>query len=161
MVRKPDIQYVGQFYAYGSEAQQLAAKTEKKKARTKLPLERLQNIQKIYVDPVALVGMAVAVVLLVTMILGAVRIESAWEEYERMSEYVHDVRRENAELTHTYRMGYNLEEIEAKALAIGMVPASELEVIDISVTVPQPEPQPNALQQAWADFVWFIEGLFA
>ena len=59
MVRKPDIQYVGQFYVYGSEAKQLAQQTEKKKARTRLPLERLQNIQKVYVDPVALVGMVV------------------------------------------------------------------------------------------------------
>ena len=161
MARKPDIQYVGQFYVHGSEAQKLAAKTEKKKARTSLPLERLQNIQQIYVDPVALIGMTVAVILLVTMIFGAVQISQAWDEYEVMAEYVHEVRRENAELNYTYRMGYNLADIEAQALAMGMVPISEVKTIDITVTVPQQEPQPNALQQAWDDFVWFIEGLFA
>lgn len=161
MARKPDIQYVGQFYVHGSEAQQLAPKTEKKKAKTRLPLERLQNIQQVYVDPVALVGMAVAVIMLVTMIVGAVQISNAWAEYEVMSEYVHDVRRENAELSYTYRMGYNLDDIEAQALAMGMVPVSEVQTIDISVTVPKQEPQPNVFQQAWDDFVWFIEGLFA
>ncbi len=161
MTRKPDIQYVGQFYVHGSEAKQLAAQNEKKKARTKLPLERLQNIQKIYVDPVALIGITVAVVMLVVMVIGAVQIGNAWEEYQAMSDYVHQVRRENADLHFTYRMGYNLQEIEAQALAMGLVPAAEVQRVDIAVTVTQPQPEPNVFQQAWDEFVWFLDGLFA
>ena len=62
MERKPDIQYVGQFYIHGSEARELARKEQEKQARTRLPLERLQNIQKVYLDPVALMGIVVSVV---------------------------------------------------------------------------------------------------
>ena len=65
MNQKPKIQYVGQFYVHGSEARQLQLQEQKRQAKTKLPLARMQKIEKIYVDPVALAGIAVAVLLLV------------------------------------------------------------------------------------------------
>ena len=45
MVQKPKIQYIGQFYVHGSEAKKLELLEQKKKARTKLPLARLQQIE--------------------------------------------------------------------------------------------------------------------
>ena len=74
MVQKPKIQYIGQFYVHGSEARALEQQEQKKKAKTKLPLARLERIEKIYVDPVALAGIAVAVVMLAVMVLGAVQL---------------------------------------------------------------------------------------
>ena len=73
MAKKPEIQYVGQFYVYGSEAQVVAPK---KKAQFRLPKPKLEleKIEKIYVDPVALLGLAVAVVMLVCMVVGACQI---------------------------------------------------------------------------------------
>ena len=156
MVQKPKIQYIGQFYVHGSEAQVLAPKKEQRKAKTKLPLARLEKIEKVYVDPVALVGILVAVVMLVTMVVGALQIRTCWDEYEVMSDYLSDVKRENAQLTHTYRSGYNLEEIRIKALAIGMVPEDEVETMTVTVTLPEPEPETTL----WDDIVWFMEGLF-
>ena len=161
MVRKPEIQYVGQFYVHGSEAQQLEPKQEKRKAKTKLPLVRLENIQKLYVDPVALCGMAVAVFMLVTMVIGAVHIQDSWQDYAVMSNYLSDLKRENAELSNTYHSGYDLAAIESQALALGMIPASEAETISITITPPAPKEEPNRFQEAWEDFVWFIDGLFA
>lgn len=156
MAQKPEIQYIGQFYVHGSEARALELQ-ERKKARTSLPLKYLEKIEKIYVDPVALIGIAVAVVMLVVMVMGAMQIQTAWNEYEQMSGYLSQVKRENALLMHEYHAGYDLETIEAQALAIGMVPMDQVQTYTITVTVPQPEPEPTV----WENIVWFLSGLFA
>lgn len=140
MIQKPKIQYIGQFYVHGSEARALEREEQKKKAKTKLPLAQLERIEKIYVDPVALTGIVVAVIMLVTMVLGAVQLQEDWVEYERMAGYVSGLKTQNAELTQTYRDGYDLDDIEMKALAMGMVPKSEIETVVISITIPEAEP---------------------
>ena len=45
MNQKPKIQYVGQFYVHGSEARALQLQQEKRQAKTKLPLARIQRIE--------------------------------------------------------------------------------------------------------------------
>lgn len=155
MNRKPDIQYVGQFYIHGSEALELARREQARKAKTRLPLGRLKNIQKVYVDPVALIGIVVAVVMLTVMVLGAVKIHEAWTEYEAMSSYVDELKRENAVLDHGYRSGFDLEDIRTKAIALGMIPAEEATNVDVTVTIPVTEPEPTW----WEEIVWFFEGL--
>ena len=156
MVQKPKIQYVGQFYVHGSEARALELEQEKKKAKTRLPLARLEKIEKIYVDPVALVGILVSVVMLVTMAVGALQIQDDWKEYERVSTYVSQLKKENAQLTSSYRASYDLEDIRMKATAMGMVPKSEVETMTVIVTLPEPEPV-----RTWADEgVWCRNGLW-
>ena len=156
MVQKPKIQYVGQFYVHGSEARQLELE-QQRKAKTRLPLARLQKIQKLYVDPVAVIGITVAIFMLVVMTMGTLQLQEDWDAYQRMSGYVDGLRYENAQLEKTYREGYELKDIETKALALGLVPKEELETRSVIVTVPQPEPVPNKIDQ----IKWFLEGLFA
>ena len=81
MNQKPKIQYVGQFYVHGSEARQVQLQEEKRQAKTRLPLAKIKAIEKIYVDPVALAGIAVAVLMLVTMVLGAVQLKKEIQDY--------------------------------------------------------------------------------
>ena len=69
MTEKPKIQYIGQFYVPGSEAQVLAPKKKKKKAKTKLPIAKQEQVKAIYIDPVALIGITVAVVMLAVMVV--------------------------------------------------------------------------------------------
>lgn len=157
MNQKPKIQYVGQFYVHGSEAKQLQMQEAKRQAKTKLPLARIQKIEKIYVDPVALAGIAVAVVMLVTMVLGAVQIKRDWDQYERVSAYVSQLKKENARLNHAYRLSYDLEDIKSKALAMGLVPKSDLEPVTVTVTIPQREPELTRIDEIRL----FLEGLFA
>lgn len=135
MNQKAKIQYVGQFYVYGSEAR--ALEQEQKKPKTRLPIAKLEAIEKIYIDPVALMGIAVAVVMLVVMVLGAVQIHNDWQVYQQMDDYVTTLRAKNAELTLNYRSSYDLADIEMKALAMGMVPLDQAERRDLTVTVPQ------------------------
>ena len=157
MVQKPKIQYVGQFYVHGSEARALQLQEEKRQVKTKLPLAQIQKIEKIYIDPVALAGIAVAVVMLVTMVLGAIQIKRDWDQYERVSSYVSELKRENARLSHAYHLSYDLEDIKTKALAMGMVPKSELQTMAITVTVPEPEVKLTRMDE----IRFFLEGLFA
>jgi len=157
MNQKPKIQYVGQFYVHGSEARQLQPQEQKQQAKTRLPLARLQTIEKIYVDPVALAGIAVAVLMLVTMVLGAVQIKRDWDQYEHVSAYVSELRRENARMSHVYRSSYDLEDIRSKAVAMGMVPKSELKTIAVTVTVPEREPELTRSEEMKR----FLEGMFA
>ena len=157
MNQKPKIQYVGQFYVHGSEARQLQFQEEKRQAKTKLPLARIQKIEKVYVDPVALAGIAVAVVMLVTMVLGAIQIKRDWDQYERVSTYVSELKKENARKNHAYRLSYDLKDIESKARAMGMVPKSELQTMTVSVTVPEPEVALTRMEE----IKYFLEGLFA
>ena len=156
MSQKPKIQYVGQFYIHGSEARQLELQ-EKKKAKSKLPLERLRKMEVIYLDPVAIFGIVTALVMLTVMILGVLQIRDDWEEYRVMSNYVSRLNSENAQMQADYRSQYDLEDIRVKAQALGMVPKSDLEVRTVYVTIPQPEPEMTWLEEVQ----WFLSSLFA
>ena len=141
MVRKPDIQYVGQFYIYGSEAR----KVQQQERR-----EKIKNC-----------SLVMAAVLLVTMVMGAVNIGNAWKDYDRMQCYVAELEQTHVELARDYRLGYDLAEIEASALAMGMIPREQANTIPLQVTVPVPPEEPSAWEE-FRDYVrWFIDGLFA
>ena len=157
MNQKPKIQYVGQFYVHGSEARKLQLQEEKRQAKTKLPLAKIQAIEKIYVDPVALAGIVVAVLMLVTMVLGAIQLKKDWDQYEQVSAYVSELKKENARKSHLYRSSYDLEDIRSKAVSMGLVPKSELQTMSVNVTIPQPEAEPTRMEE----IKFFLEGLFA
>ena len=161
MAQKHDIQYVGQFYVHGSEARELARKEQQNKAKTKLPLERLRKLQVVYLDPVAVFGLAVAVFMAVTMVLGAINIRNAWGQYETMQEYLTSLKEENARLSVEYAHGYNLEDIEAAALTLGLVPMEEVTTFSVRVTVPEIEEEPTAWEELKDYIQWFLDGLFA
>jgi hypothetical protein len=148
---------VGQFYVHGSEARKLQLQEEKRQAKTKLPLARIQAIEKIYVDPVAVAAIVVAVLLLVTMVVGAIQLKEDWHQYERVSAYVSELKKENARMSHLYRSSYDLEDIKTKALSMGLVPKSELQTMTVYVTVPEPEAEPTHMDE----IRFFLEGLFA
>ena len=159
MIQKPKIQYIGQFYTHGSEARKLELEQEqqKKKAKTKLPLAKLEKIEVVYIDPVAVIGIAVAVIMLITMVIGATQLKTDWESYGVMSRYVSRLKLENARLTDRYRSGYDLDDIASKAQAMGLVPVEELATATITVTLPEPEPVTS-----WEDdLLWFWNGLWA
>ena len=157
MNQKPKIQYIGQFYVHGSEARALELQEQKKQAKTKLPLAKLESIREIRVDPVAMVAIAVAVFMLAVMVLGAVQLQNDWIAYNQMADYVHQLRSENIQKTVIYRAGYDLNDIEMKALAMGLVPVSELKTVSITLTPPEVQPEMTWDQKV----VRFWNGLWA
>lgn len=157
MARKPDIQYIGQFYSAGSEARALELKVQPRKARTALPKAQPVKKIQILVDPVALVGIVVAAVMLVLMAVGVCRFSSLCDEHHALQQQISQLHVEQDELEHTYHNSYDLVKIRETALALGMIPASDVQTVSVTVVIPEPEAEPTM----WDDIVWFLEGLFA
>jgi len=130
---------------------------ERKKKQVKLPKMRRQKKTVIALDPVAIGGIVVAAAMLVLLLVGFVRLQDAREEVKQLQNYVSSLQQENATLQNTYASGYDLNEIEKIALAMGLVPSSEVTQISVSVTVPHVEPEPTV----WESFYAFLTGLFA
>ena len=157
MVQKPDIQYVHQFYVYGSEAKVLELKPQKKNNRTFLPKAAPDEKIKIAIDPFALCGIVVAVAMLVLLVVGSIQYLQVCQEYQQMMDYVVTLQNENIIKEDQYLSQIDLVDIEEKALALGMIPMEEAEVIFISPVIPQPEPE-----ESWYENIsWFLSGLFA
>ena len=156
MERKPDIQYIGQFYVYGSEAKQLEEQSEQKKRKIRLPLLKAEKIYRIQVDPVAICAILTAVVMLVVMVLGTLRMHQAWQQFGAVQEYRNQLKQTNIQLTNQYRKSIDLESIRQAALAMGMVETDQVETRYITVKIPQREPEPTS----WENMCWFWQGLF-
>ncbi len=157
MANKPEIQYVGQFYVYGSEARALAAKKARKQAQTQLPDKAVQQVRQVRVDVLAVASLVLAGVLLVTMVMGALSMQTAWQDLRTAKQYVYELEARNRVLTVEYRSGYDLEEIRSAALSLGMIPAEEAQIHSFTVTMPVQEPEPTFLE----NLQWFLKGLFA
>lgn len=149
MAPKPKIEYVGQFYIVGSEAAKL--KRKKNPAVLATPTVR----RTVYVDPVALAGIVMAVVLLVGLAVGCLQYRSAWKENERVHAAVSALRSENTALRQRYTDGYDVESIRDKAKDMGLVPAEEAQVRFMDVTMPKPQKTTSW----WREVKWFLSGL--
>ena len=155
MAQRAAVQYV-QFYTAGSAARKIAIEQPKKTERK--PRVAKQKKIVVPIDPLALAGTVTALVLLVLMVVGVFQVQSAREKNAQMVQYVETLKSENAFLQSTYDNGYDLQQVENTALALGMVPAEQVERIPIRMDVPQ-EVQPET--GFWSSLTAFLAGLFA
>ena len=65
---------------------------------------------------------------------------------------------QNQELEETYRSGYDLEEIERKALALGLVPVEQVQHIRMQVELPAQKVEEPSF---WEEMTAFFAGIFA
>jgi hypothetical protein len=105
------------------------------------------------VDPVAVVGIVVAVVLMVMLLSGAVQLFKTRQETAALRSYVVQLQEKNAQLRDTYASGYDPEEIRTIAQTMGMVPKASVSHLQIDVTVPQAPVQPTAWEAFWQFFM--------
>ena len=157
MAQRPDIQYVTQFYTYGSEAKVLELKPAQKKQKAVLPKAKPQQKIRIMVDPVAWCGIALALVLVVLMIFSVQNYLDACEELQIMTTKVIELQNVNVQRQQEYTSLYDLADIEEKALALGMIPMEQAQVFTIHPVLPEPEPE----TPWWENVSWFLKGLFA
>ena len=157
MVKKPDIQYIDRFYVHGSEARVVELKPKRRLIKTILPAAAPDHSIRIFVDPVAICGIVVAVALLAMLIVGTMQYVQSSRRHQAMMDYVVTVQNENVALRDQYRSRIDLEQIEQRALEMGMIPLAEAEVITISGVLPVKEPE----KTPWEEFIWLCEGLFA
>ena len=146
MARKADIQYIRQTYNDGTAAKKLVFAQAPKKAP--LPLfepEMVQPDQKIRVavDPLSVTAIVVAALLLVVMVVSLLQFGAAYSQKVELQEYVYTLRNENVKLEQQYRDGYDLDKIQAQALALGMVPAEQLQTMHIGGEVPVAPAEPT------------------
>ena len=155
MARYPDVQYV-RFYTDGSAARKIAPVVPLQ--TIKLPKVKKQKKIVVHVDPVAIAGILMAVVMFVLMIVGIAQLRSAQAELTTMQGYVRQLRQENAQLEEAFSQGYDIEDVERTALALGLVPSEQVRHIKIKTPVTEEaevEPGP------WEQFYIFLTGLFA
>ena len=155
MARQPEIQYINAGVC-GTSAYKLDAAPAYKK-RAQLPKARRQKKTAICLDPYALIGILAAGVMMIMLLVGMVRLQECRNEVNNLEHYVQDLHQENMELQETFEAGYDLDEVKQIAMAMGMVPADQVERVPLSVTVPAEEPQPTV----WESFCAFLAGLFA
>ena len=91
------------------------------------------------------------------MTVGIVQFANARREAAQMQAYVATLSSENDTLTEQYRSGYDIRQIEQSALALGMVPRSDVQTVAIQVTQPQ---QAQTLT-LWERIGTFLTTLFA
>ena len=160
MALQPDIQYVPFYYVDGSAARKV---TQKKSAQTvsapvPAPRRRQSKRKTVAVDPVAIGGLLVVMVLLVSMVAGFVEYRTVQNRNAQMSQYISELEQQNSQLQQEYENGYDLEDIQDIAGVLGMVPAEEAEQITIEVA---PAQQEQMQMSFWESITTFLAGLFA
>ena len=156
MARRTEVQYVS-FYTAGSAAYKIEPVAVPKK-KAALPKQRRAKKIRIYVDPVAVVGICVATVMLVMMLVGLGQWQNALRQEARLEAYVARLEEQNTNLQAEFEAGYDPQEIYDVATGMGMIPADQAQRVQVSVSVPAAvEEEPSA----WENFCTFLIGLFA
>ena len=131
MARKPDIQYV-RFYTDGSAARQLEVQSPRK-YKTPARRPRKQKGYVIYVDPLAVGGILLSLVMLIAMLVCSIQLAVAKQQLSDTKAYVTTLTQSNEHLLRTYEESYDLEEVEKSALALGMIPVSQATTISVEI----------------------------
>ena len=130
MAQNVDVQYVS-FYNAGSSALKVSPVIPLKT----LTLPKKKKVKKVilYIDPLALVAVTLALVMTVLLSVGFVQLTNAWNEEAAMASYVDMLQAENAALQAEYDQGIDPQVIEENALALGMIPAEEVSQVHIQI----------------------------
>ena len=158
MTKKNEIQYI-RLYTNGSSACSVDFSTPEKKKRSKTRLPRVRPEQKILIrlDPMAFCGIVVAAVMFVMMFVSCIHLVRTQNQAQTMQAYVAHLQTQNTQLQIQYEEGYDLAQVEEMALALGMVPESEVWHITLENRMPETVPEPTF----WEQVSTFITGLFA
>jgi cell division protein FtsL len=143
MAQRLDVRYIT-CYTDGSAAREVAL--VEPFHTLKLPRVKKQKRLVLHVDPIAICGIVLSLVLIVSMIVGAVQLDQARREATRMEAYVQTLRQENQELTQKYRDGIDMEHVMQTARALGLVPVEQVK--HITIRFPE-EVQPQQQLSFW------------
>ena len=155
MTQRMQAQYV-QFYIQGSSAMQLNPVAPKKAEPIQEIQPRTYKRVRVFVDPVALFSMVVALCLIITIFVGMGHLEKTKLEVQQMEQYVAYLQNQNKNIRAEFSAAYNLDDIEKTALALGMVPAENVDHFYINVTEPVVK-EPTV----WENVGTFLTNLFA
>ena len=156
MARRNEVQYVS-FYTAGTAAHKIEpVSAPKKKAESKQP-RRAKKI-RIFVDPMALIGGCVAMVMLVMMLVGLGQLQAARQQEAQLQAYINRLEEQSIMLNAQFQAGYDANEIYDVAIGMGMIPADQAERVQVSVQIPAEVEEEHS---AWENIYTFLIGLFA
>lgn len=153
MARRQESRYI-QYYV-GTAAPKLVPQLPKKN-KTKLPKVYKQQSYTVQVDPLAMGGIVVSVVMLVLMLVGMATLGNAQKELAAAQARVDALQSQNLQLEETYHSRYDLDTVEKAALGLGMIPVEQAQHITISVSQ-----EPLRENTLWERIHFFLDGLFA
>ena len=161
MTYKGKVQYVR--YNGGSTARKPAAEpvcpNSAVPRKAELPGTAKKTAPKtVVIEPFAVIGTVIAVVLAVCVAVGAFRLHDAGRREARMEDHVAALTEENKSLRQQYRSGYDPEEVRLTAEVMGLVPKEQVQHIKVTIPKPAPEPpEPTFWEHFWAE----VRELFA
>ena len=160
MARKADIQYVHHYYTSGTAAKKVAVKAQPRKKpiphfEPKFILPDREVVVK--VDPISISAIVVCAVLMVMMVVSLFQYSGAYQRNVELQKYIYALEEENLYLERDYKANIDLEQIEAQAMALGMIPAEEAQTIQISGHAPVHKAEPTC----WERLGLFLQDLFA
>lgn len=154
MVNRIDIKYVD-FSTDGNAARKFASAPQNK---AQLPKAKRRTRYVLTIDPLAMLGIAVAVCMLVFMGIGMGRLHQAQAQNLQMAQYVETLAEKNTALREEFNAVCDLEQVRQLALALGMVPKMEVPQSGITMYVPE---EPVKTPTLWEQIGIFLAGLFA
>ena len=154
MANQIEIKYID-FSTEGNAARKFAP-VPKKKAQ--LPNAKRKMRYVLTIDPLAMIGIAVAVCMLVFMGIGMHRLQQAQDRNLQMVQYVESLTEKNTALREEFNAVCDLEQVKELALALGMIPKMEVPQTGITMYVPEETVETPSL---WEQIGTFLAGLFA
>lgn len=158
MARYPEVRYIN-MYNIGSAARKIELAEPIRENKTTLPESRPMRKRVLRVDPLALGSIALSAVMLVLMLAGAFQLYTAGQQEKAARDYVQQLYAQNQQLKEDYTSGYDLEQIERNALALGMVPVDQ--VTHLTVSLEQIPVNIQAEPTAWDALCAFFASIFA
>lgn len=155
MAMQPEVRYINAYVS--GTAVPKPEKTPQAKPLVRLPKIKKQQKWLISVDMVSVGGILAAAVLSVMLIVGLVQMNQAQQEAKMFRDYTMSLEQKNAQLHDTYTSGYDLEEVRSIATAMGMVPAEQVQHLQMQVTEHETTQEPTP----WESFWTFLTGMFA
>ncbi len=154
MANQIDIRYID-FSTEGNAARKFAPVPRKK---VQLPEAKRRTRPVLVIDPLAIIGVALAVCMLVLMGVGMFRLQAAKDRNVQMAQYVDSLSEKNTSLRAEFNEVCDLDEIRQLALALGMIPKENAPQTGISMYIPQQTVETPSL---WEQIGTFLAGLFA
>ena len=160
MAPKREDRYI-RFYTEGTAAYKIEkAEAEQPQPKTSLPKPRKRTVYVFPVDLAAIGTVVLCVVMLVLMLNAVGQLDAERAKLQTMTDYLYDLQSSNTLLEAEYESQIDLQAVQERALALGMIPIEQAQHITIQV---EPEVE-EAVQQEltiWQKISTYLEGLFA
>ena len=101
------------------------------------------------IDTIAVLGTAAALVMLVCMLAGVVRLTITENKIAQAQTSVQVLQEENERLQLVYQDSYDLKAVESAAVSMGMIPREQAQ--HMQIRLPQPEQQERSVWEQWID----------